>query len=138
MRRPRAGLVAFAIFFVFGAAMSGLAAFLLAVPGTSLDTFWNANPRARFELQQIGAWGIVLMVSVSIACMLAAVGIWKRARWGHRLAVALIAISLTGDVVNAIANSDPRPLIGLPIAVAMIVYLLSRRVRDQFEQRTME
>jgi hypothetical protein len=138
MRRPRAGLIAFAIFFAIGAAMSGLAAFLLAVPGTSLDTFWNANPRARFELERIGAWGVVLMASVSLACMLAGVGIWKRARWGHRLAVALIAVSMSGDIVNAIVHSDAQPLIGVPIALAMLAYLLSRRVRAEFAARTME
>lgn len=138
MRRPRAGLIAFTIFFAIGAAMSGLAAFLLAVPGTSLDSFWNANPRARFELEKIGVWGVALMASVSIACVLAAVGIWKRARWGHRLAVALIAVSMTGDIVNAIVHSDPKPLIGVPIALAMLAYLLSRRVRAEFAPRAIE
>ncbi len=112
--------------------MGGIAAFSLAVPGTSIDTFWNANPRARFELQQIGGWGIVLMATVSVACALAALGILKRTRWGHRLAIALIAISLTGDIVNATVHSDPQLLIGVPVALVMIGYLLSRRIRAEF------
>lgn len=135
MRRPAAGLVAFVVFFTIGAAMSGLAAFLLAVPGTSLDTFWNANPRARFELGKIGGWGIALMATVSVACAFAAVGIVKRARWGHRLAIALIAVSATGDIVNAIVHHDSQVLVGVPVAAVMIGYLMTRRIRAEFVPR---
>ena len=138
MRRPTAGLAAFVVFFAIGAAMSGLAAFLLAVPGTSLDSFWNANPRARFELGKIGAWGVALMAAVSVACALAAAGVAKRARWGHRLAIALIATSATGDIVNAVVHSDRTVLIGVPVAAVMIGYLLTRRIRAEFAPRTME
>ena len=138
MQRPRAGLIAFFIFFAFGAVMSGLAAFLLAVPGTSLDTFWNANPRARFELQKIGGWGIALMVSVCIACALAAIGLVKRKRWGHRLAIALIVVSATGDIVNAISYSDPQMLVGVPVAAVMVWYLLTRQIRAEFAPHAVE
>jgi len=63
---------------------------------------------------------------------LSALGLWIRARWGHRFAVAVVAVNLVGDTMNAVVRGDLRTLIGLPIGGALIVYLLSAKVRRQF------
>lgn len=128
------GLVALSAFFAFGALMSGLAAVLLLFRGSALDAIWTLNPVARDELSQMGLWAVVLMAAVCVTCALAAAGVWKRTRWGHRLACGILAVNLAGDVTNAIVRSDPRTLIGLPIGGALIAYLLSPRVKRHFAE----
>ncbi len=130
--RPPATLVVFSVFFAFGAAMSGMSALLLVRPGTSLDRIWMLNLDARAQLTSLGPWGILLMAAVCAACALAAIGVWGRAQWGRRLAIGILLTSLAGDVVSAIVRSDPRPLIGVAVAGAMIAYLLSRGARREF------
>jgi hypothetical protein len=72
------------------------------------------------------------MLGVAIACALAAIGLWIRARWGHRLAVTILAVNLLGDLFNALVLGDLRTLIGIPVGGAMIFYLMSARTRAQF------
>jgi uncharacterized membrane protein (DUF2068 family) len=83
----------------------------------------------------LGTWAIVLMVLVAAACAGTAVGLWTRQRWGHRLAVVGLSINLLGDTLNALVRGDWRTLIGLPIGGAILVYLLSYRVREWFGRR---
>jgi hypothetical protein len=135
-QRPPAGLVALSAFFTFGAVMSALTAYLLGFPGSRLDAIWKVNPVAREELLKLGSWAIVLMATICLACAFAAVGLWRRTRWGHRLACGILVVNLVGDLANAIIRHDVRTLIGLPIGGAMIAYLLSRRVRDTFTKST--
>ena len=71
-------------------------------------------------------------MAVSMSCALAAVGLWRRARWGHKIAVALIAINLAGEVANTIMGTEPRAIVGVPIALAILIYLLSKKVRGSF------
>ena len=73
------------------------------------------------------------MLTVGIACALAAIGLAKNAAWGRRLALAILAVNLIGDSATAIVRHDPRTLIGLPIGGGMIAYLLSRTHVDARE-----
>ena len=75
----------------------------------------------------MGSWAVVLMTTVSIACSLSAIGLWRGAPWGLRFAVVVLVVNAVGDLANAILREDPRTLVGLPIAGAMILYLISRR-----------
>jgi hypothetical protein len=75
------------------------------------------------------------MASVSAACAFAAAGLWGVRRWGRRLAIAILATNLVGDLGNALIRGDPRTLIGLPIGGAMIAYLLSHRLLVLFDGR---
>jgi fluoride ion exporter CrcB/FEX len=59
------------------------------------------------------------------ACTRAAIDLWRRTRWGHRLAVGLLTANLVGDALNSLLRHDVRTLMGLPIAGALIAYLLS-------------
>jgi len=45
----------------------------------------------------------------------------------------LIAINLAGDIVNVVLGTEPRAAVGIPIAAAIIVYLLSSQVREYFK-----
>ena len=120
------------VFFAFGALMSSVTALALVAPGKWSEQLWRLNPPARVGLEAMGRWAVPLMLSVALACAGAAVGLWRGERWGHRLAVAVLGVNLAGDLANTILRGDRRTLIGLPIGGAMLLYLLSRRVRGRF------
>src|SRR6266508_5049569 len=86
MRRP-VGLTLLTAFFVFGALMAFLAFLGLLLSGGFLEPIWRLNPDAHRALTELGAWGMLLMAVVAIACALAASGLWIQAPWGRRLAV---------------------------------------------------
>ena len=135
MRRP-VGLTILAAFFAFGSLMALLASLGLLLPGGVLEPMWRLNPQAQVSLTALHSWGVVLMLTVGIACALAAIGLWTRAMWGHHLAVGILAVNLVGDGLNVIVRGDLRALIGLPIGGAIIVYLLRSRLREQFQVRS--
>lgn len=97
---------------------------LLIFPGTKLDSLWHLNPDAHVAFQSIGRWPILLMAVIGIGCALAAVGLWRRTLWGVKLAMTILLINMIGDLLNVIVRHDYRALIGLPIAGAMIFYLV--------------
>ena len=125
-----------AAFFVFGAAMSGLACLRLAFAGGPLEHIWRVNPEARVAFAKIGPWSIVLMAVVCAACACAALGLWKHWFWGYVLAIAVLTINLVGDTVSAILRTDPITLIGLPIGGFFIAYLVRPKIRALFARST--
>jgi hypothetical protein len=112
-----------ASFFAFGTSMCALTIVLLLFPGTALDEVWQLNPDAHFAFQSFGSWSIAIMLVVGTACLFAAIGLWRGARWGTRVAIMILVVNMVGDLSNALVNRDFRTLFGLPIAAAMIVYL---------------
>jgi uncharacterized membrane protein (DUF2068 family) len=122
------------MFFGLGALMATLTAIALLTPGRGLEPIWRLNPEAHVAFLSMGRWGVALMVVVAAACALSAVGLWIRARWGHRLALIVLTVNLLGDATNALTRGDLRTLIGLPIAGALIIYLLSAGVREEFRE----
>jgi hypothetical protein len=119
--------IPFVIFFTFGATMCALTIVLLTFSGTPLDALWRANPEAHEAFASHRAAAIALMSVVGLACAAAARGLARRAAWGRRLAIAIITVNLIGDLTGAIVRHDPRPLIGLPVAGAMIWFLVRLR-----------
>ena len=101
-----------------------LTVMLLLFPGTKLDSLWNLNPDERVAFQSLGSWSIALMLAVGTGCSLAAIGLWRGMLWGIRLAVAILFFNIIGDLANVVARHDYRSLVGLPIAGAMIFYLV--------------
>ena len=131
MNRPR-GTSALSIFFLAGAIISLTASVSLLFPGSFIEPIWRVNPRAHKHLSEFGSWAAALLLGVSICCGVAAIGLWRRKPWGHKVAVGLIAINLVADVANAVTGTEPRAIVGIPIAAAILIYLLSRRVRNSF------
>ena len=129
--RP-AGITALSLFFLFGACASFLSFVSLLWPGSFLEPMWRLNPHARAGFAKMGMWAVVLMLVVCVACAAAAVGLWRGARWGHRLAFAMLALNMLGDIVDVALGIEPRAVIGNPIALALLGYLLSRGVRRFF------
>jgi len=131
--RPRSiGLDALAAFFAFGAGASGLSVVTLLWPGSPLDVVWRVNPDGHAALLRAGGWAILLMLAVCVACAATARGLWARRQWGRTLAIAMLAVNLLSDLFNAAMLGDRRTLVGVPIAVLLIAYLLAPRTRAVF------
>jgi Predicted membrane protein (DUF2127) len=114
----------FAAFFAFGATMCGLTIGLLLFPGPVMDSIWRLNPDAHLAFQSIGSWSIIVMGTVGMACLVAAIGLWRGAMWGTRLALIILSVNIIGHLINALVRHDYRSLIGLPIGAGMISYLI--------------
>ena len=119
--RPQRWLAAF---FAFGATMCALTVALLLFPGTALDSLWRLNPGAHATFQTIGTWAIALMLAVGIACGFAAIGLWRGAFWGSQIAIVILVVNMIGDLSNVMLRHDYRALIGVPIAAAMVFWLI--------------
>jgi hypothetical protein len=116
------------IFFAAGALICFLTILALAFPGSFLESIWRLKPQARLQFLQIGrGFSIGLMIIVGSACGASAIGLARNAEWGRRVAITVLSINLVGDSLNALLRHDPRTLVGLPVAIAMIWYLLRRR-----------
>ncbi len=128
------GVTALSIFFAAGTIPSSASALALAFPGAWSAAMWRLKPEAPADFARLGQLAIPLMLVVAAACAGAAVGLWTRQRWGHRLAVGVLSVNLLGDTLNAVVRADWRTLLGLPIGGAMLAYLLSHRIRAWFER----
>jgi uncharacterized membrane protein (DUF2068 family) len=128
------GITALSIFFIMGAVISFTACVSLLFPQSFLHSMWRLNPHAREGFASMGRWAIVLLGVVCISCALAAAGLWRGARWGYWLAIALLVINLTGDVANTLSGTEPKAVIGVPIVAAILVFLMTKRVRAFFSK----
>lgn len=125
-------MIALSSFFALGAAIASVTGIALLLPDRGVEVLWWINPQAHVAFLSMGFWALPLMFVVAGACAVCAVGLWIRARWGHRLALVLLVANLIGDVTNALLRGDLRTLIGLPIAGGLVAYLLSAKVRGRF------
>lgn len=97
---------------------------LLLFPGTALDILWRLNPDAHAAFQSIGDWSIAIMFVVGSSCLFAAIGLCRGTIWGACIAVIILTANMAGDLFNAFFRHDYRALFGLPVAAAMIFYLV--------------
>ncbi len=49
--------------------------------------------------------------------------------------MALLAINLIGDAANVVLGTEPRALVGVPIAALLLLFLATGRVRAYFAER---
>jgi hypothetical protein len=127
------GVTALSIFFLLGSIICFIASLSLAFPNSFLEPMWRINPHGHRGLVTLGSWAMLLLSIVGVFCVAAAVGLWRGHRWGRRIAIALIAMNLVGDVINALLGTEPRAVIGIPIALALLLYLISKRVTRFFD-----
>jgi len=131
-RRPR-GWLAIGNFLLWGAAMATVAGITLIFPGTLLDRVWVLNPKGHAGLTALGRWiGFLFPV---LGLLLAAAGIgWLRRRfWGWMLAVLLIGGNALGDAIRMATGAWLEGAAGVVIAGALLLYIISSRVRDYFK-----
>jgi len=127
------GWLAIGIFLLWGAAMATLAGITLTLPGTILDRVWVLNPRGHEGLLALGRWAGMLFFPLGIALALAGFGWLKRRRWGWILAVAIIGINASADAVRLFSGALLEGLVGVVLAGALLIYLLSPSMRAYFE-----
>ena len=128
---PPRGFSATGFFLFFGAMMAGLAATTLLWHGTSLDRVWALNPTAYNQLTPLGRTVGILFLLLS-AALTAAIGWFRRRLWGWRLAVAIIATQLLGDLLNCARGDWLGGGTGVIIASALLLFLLQPRIRALF------
>jgi hypothetical protein len=120
------------IFLVFGACMASLAGLTLAFPGTAMDRIWILNSRAYQQLAPLGKEVGILFLLLAVTLAVAAAGWFLRRIWGWRLAVAIIATQILGDMVNVFSGHAIEGGIGVIIASALLVYLMRTEVKTTF------
>ncbi|HUA15873.1 MAG TPA: hypothetical protein VMG31_11275 [Verrucomicrobiae bacterium] len=128
------GFAAIGVFLFFGATMAGLAAITLLLPGTPLDRAWILNPTAHKSLPSLGSKVSILFLLLAVLLLLSGVGWFQRRLWGWRLAVAIIATQVLGDITNLMRGDWLRGGTGFIIASALLLYLLTPRVRAAFSR----
>lgn len=122
------------ILFAIGSVASLISVITLTFPGSFLDVVWRINPQAYEGFTRIGAWSVVLMSVVFVACLLTAIGLWRRLALGYWMAAVMLTANLTGDAINVIAGNDRRAIVGIPIALILLLYLTRRNTRKYFRQ----
>ena len=69
---------------------------------------------------------------LALVLVVSGVGWFQHSLWGWRLAVAVIATQVIGDIVNLVRGDLLRGGIGVIIACALLLYLLTPRIRAAF------
>ncbi|MGA7916411.1 MAG: hypothetical protein WCA00_14335 [Candidatus Acidiferrales bacterium] len=115
--------------------MASLAGVTLSFRGTFLDRVWALNAPAYARLAPLGKIVGVPFFVLGATMFVAGVGWFGRRDWAWRLAVAIIAIQVAGDLVNALRGDFLRGGIGFLIAGALLYYLFSGGVRAAFGLR---
>jgi hypothetical protein len=128
------GIRAMGIFLIFGGSMASLAGIDLVWQVTALDRMWALNPSAYNELVPFGKAAGFAFILLGMILAVAAIGWFKRRLWGWRLAVAIIAVQVLGDVANVFLGRRVEGAIGAIIAGALVVYLFQDPVRSAFER----
>lgn len=130
------GITVLSIFFSAATGITLIAAISLLFPNGLLEPIWKLNPRARVSLGDIGIWAPLLFFVVALACAIAAIGMWRRTRWGYVTAIAILTLNSLADLFNVVSGKEPRAIIGIPIVILILAYLLSQKVRRFFRPPT--
>jgi hypothetical protein len=126
------GIIAVGIFLFFGAIMACLAGTTLVWRGTVLDRMWALNAPAYRQLAPLGKTVGIPLLLLGATMAVAGTAWFKRRVWGWRLAVAIIATQVFGDLVSAFMGDLVRGGVGFVVAGALLVYLLRPQVRCAF------
>lgn len=130
-KMPR-GITAVGVFLFFGATMASIAGTTLTWPGTFLDRLWVLNPTAHKQLATFAKPVGILFLLLAAVLAMAGTGWFKHRLWGWRLALAVIATQVVGDLINFFRGDYWRGGVGFSIASALLLYLLRPEVRAEF------
>jgi hypothetical protein len=126
------GIIAVGIFLFFAAMMASLAGTTPVWRDSILDRVWAINAPAYARLAPLGKTVGIPFLLLGATLAVAGAGWFKRRLWGWRLAVAIIATQVLGDMVNAFMGDLVRGGVGFVIAGGLLVYLLRPEVRAAF------
>jgi hypothetical protein len=131
---PR-GMTAVGILLLFGSAMAFLAGTTFVWPGTYLDRVWVVNRLAYNELAPAGKAVGIPFLALSLILAIAGIGWFRRRVWAWWLAVGVIGAQIVGGFVNVLLGRIVEASVGVPLASALLFYLLRAKVRAAFQQR---
>ncbi len=131
-------MTAIGIFLFFGALMASLAGATLLWRGTVLDRMWALNPRAFRELAPHGSAVGIPFLLLGVTLAVAGIGWFKCRLWGWRLAVAVIAAQVLGNLGNIWMSHYLEGGIGVAIAGALLLYLVRADVKGVFVVGTLD
>jgi hypothetical protein len=110
----------------------------LVVQGTALDSMWNAKPEARALFDNLGLWGILLLVFLGALALITGISLLQRRRWARWVTVALLGVNVVPDLVQGFAGQPEILLAAVPVAL-VVVYLalpiVGRVLRPRRDQR---
>lgn len=112
--------------------MASLAGVTLIWRGTILDLMWAINAPAYRRLAPFGKTVGIPFLLLGATLVVAATGWFGHRLWAWRLAVAIIATEVLGNIVNAFMGDVVRGGIGFAISGVLLVYLLRPEVRAVF------
>jgi hypothetical protein len=123
MKRNRpVDITALSLFFGFGAIMCAAAALMIHSSG-ELHSTWRLVP----AIATLGAQAVSWLVLVSIACFVAAFGLWRISYWGFLATSMLLMLGLIAHFWRAVATADwGRLSIVVALGVLVGFYLRSR------------
>lgn len=130
-KMPR-GITAVGVFLFFGATMASIAGTTLTWPGTFLDRLWVLNPTAYKQLVTFAKPAGILFLLLAAVLAMAGTGWFQHRLWGWRLAVAVVATQVLGDLINFFRGDYLRGSVGFSVATALLLYLLRPVVRAVF------
>jgi hypothetical protein len=110
------GIIAVGIFLFFAAMMASLAGTTLVWRDNILDRVWAINAPAYARLAPLGKTVGIPFLLLGATLAVAGAGWFKRRLWRWRLAVAIIATQVLGDMVNAFMGHLVRGGVGFVIA----------------------
>lgn len=131
-RSANRAFTAIGVFFYFAMTMALYSAVTLLHPGTALDRLWHLNPDAHRDLLMFRKPAGTMFLLIAAAAAAGGVGWFRRHIWSWRLAVFGIGTQILGDFVNLIRGDFLRGGAGFLIAGALLIYLLSDKVRRHF------
>jgi hypothetical protein len=126
------GITALTMLFVIGTVASFISALSLTFPGSFLEPIWQLKPHAREGFDRLGVWAIALMTVVCICCICTAIGLWRGRWWGYWFAVVMLVLNLVGDLINVLTGTEPKAIVGIPIVLSILAYLMRRRTKKYF------
>src|SRR5690242_21226482 len=100
--------------------MAAYAAITLAWPGTPLDALWALNKEGHQGLVWLGKTAAILFVALSIMMAFAALGWFRRRKWGWVVGVAIISVNIAGDLFQVVVMHVWKGLVGVVIAGALL------------------
>jgi hypothetical protein len=124
-RRPP-GITALAMFFAFCAIVTGVMATLILFPGSLGDAPATAASPLMITI------GLLLMLASCIACIAAAIGLWRLTLWGMWTSIVILCGTVLSELSDLITAQQGRSLIGILVSGLLIWYLW--RKKPVFEQ----
>ena len=97
-------------------------------PRSVLAVVWRTDLQAQLGFLRLGWFGVVLMLTLTVAAMLTALGLWLGTKWGWRLAATLLAVNMVADALRGL-TVEPQAAIGVPIVAAILLFLARSPVR---------